>query len=556
MELRGKKDMNQENKPQSGTGAGDQPSEELKKEPAAQAAESKPAESAGESDKKQAASAPKKAPFYKKQKFRHGSAATAFTAVFIAAVVLLNVVVGMLSDRFPSMNADLTKTGSNSLSEEAGKIVDKVKIPVTVTICATRQQVESNQVQSESGASGYDYSQVGTIAEKIAERNPKIKVEYRDLDKNPDFASKYKSDGLQAGSVVVSSDKRHRALSLDGDLFQQQYSSDYTSSTTLSNVDSAFASALNAVISDVLPIAAFDTGHSEKMDVTTVKKVLQNNGFETKDFNLITDKVPAKAQLVILGCPTKDYTDEEITKLENFLKDQSLAGDRSLLVTASPGEPSLPKFASFLEEWGLKAQTDTAVLETDAQKYAANNPLYLLGEVQSDLDLGGSKSGYDFFFVPNACPVTTTFENNNSRTTYTLVKSSETAYLYKDEKSAQNPQTAAQSMAALSQQSVQAGGKARRANVMLFGSTMMFSAGAIDSSTFSNGSYFVDLTRYGTGLSGTDTKVETQSTVLNPQDILMNAAQARFLGLGIFTLLIPLAVAVAGIVVHHKRRAL
>ena len=531
------------------------PEKEKEKPESAEAEKSAEPESGAESTEdtgKRKKAKNKMSSFFHSSKFRHGSTATAFTAVFIAAVVLLNVIVGMLGDRFPSMNIDMTKSGANTLTEEAEKIVDKVKVPTTITICATKQQVDNNTVLQSS--SGEDYSQVGRIAEKIAERNHNIQVEYKDLDKNPDFAAKYKSDGVQAGSVVVATDKRYRVLSPSTDLFKTEYSQDYSSSTTYSNVDSAYASALNTVIAETLPVAAFDTGHSEQLDTSGIKKILQDNAFEAKDFNLLTDKIPDKTQLIVLGCPTTDYTADEITKLESFLKDTKLAADRSLMITFSPGEAELPKFNAFLEEWGLKPQTDAVVVETDNQKYVSN-PSYLLGDIQTKLDLGGSGS-YNYFFTPSTCPVDITFSSSNDRSTYQLVTSSDASYIYHDGDSTKNPQTSAQNLAALSQGSVKTGGKTYKANVIAFGSTLMFAPQIIEQTTYGNGAYMVDLSKYATGTANTSTSVTTKTTELNPQDMTLNAQQIQILGLWIFTILIPLAVAVAGAVVHHKRRLL
>ena len=46
---------------------------------------------------------------------------------------------------------------------------------------------------------GIKYSQVSTLAEKMAEKNSNISVEYIDLDQNPAFASEYKDDGDDCG---------------------------------------------------------------------------------------------------------------------------------------------------------------------------------------------------------------------------------------------------------------------------------------------------------------------------------------------------------------------
>ena len=508
-------------------------------------------EKSGEASTEDAAEEKKdEIPFYKKEKFRHGSTATAMTAIFIVVIVLLNVIVGKLTDKYPSLNLDMTKSANNTLSAEALKVVDQVKIPATIYICATKDAIDNDSL-------GTNYSTVDTLTAKIAERNKNVTVQYVDLDKNPTFATEYKNDNIAAGDVIVKTDKRYRVLT-SSDLFSTQYSDDYSSSTTYSNVDSSLASALNTAISDVLPVAAFETGHSEKMDTTGYTNLLKGNSFETKTFSLLTDKIPDKTQLLILGCPATDLTDAEIKKLEAYLSDTSLAADRSLMVTYSAGQADLPKLSAFLKEWGLQSQSAKAVVETDAQKYVANNPLYILGNTQTDLSLGRSGATYNNLILPDACPVNVTFQTSGTKTTFALIKSNDTTYLYKDgdNTATAQQQKAAQTIAALSQDSVQSGGKTYHANVVAMGSTMMYGSDVIGTNLFANSSYLVDLSKYSTGTSNSSTQVTTTSRELYAKDITLSTAQSMFLGLGLFTVLIPLAVLVAGIVVYRKRRSL
>jgi hypothetical protein len=508
----------------------------------------KEAETSGDKKKK------KEGPsFFQSEKFKHGSTATAFTAIFIVVIILLNVVVSILSNKFPSINFDVTKSANNSLSTEALQIVDKVKTPVEITICASKQACEQNSVQTDSNSTT-DYAQVSRLFSKAAERNSKITLQYVDLDKNPMFASGYKSDNLTAGDVVVKSDKRHRVLTAS-DLFSTQYSSDGTTSTSLSNVDSSLASALNSVTSDSMPVAAFDTGHSEKMDTTGYKHLLTNNSFETKDFSLLTDKIPDKTQLLVLGCPQSDLTDAEIDKVEAFLHDKTSKLDRSVLITYSAGQGSLQKLGSYLGEWGLAVDASSAVEETSSQKYYSS-PLNIFSNVQTTLSLGGSGS-YSNFLTPYVCPVTIKAQNVGSKTTYALAKSSDTSVVYKTSGNTSSAsQAAAQTLAALSQETLTVNGKSVHANVIVSGSTMMFSSDLLSSSVIGNSSYLTDLSRYATGTNNESTKITTTTRELYAKDIASTSQSVMLLGYGVFTILIPLIVAIAGIVVYRKRRAL
>ena len=558
--------MNQEKDPQTARPE-DTAAETEEKKPEEKAAEKQP-EAKAEEVAAQSAEAPKeaeapakKAPkkkegpsFFQSEKFKHGGTATAFTAVFIVVVVLVNVLVGILSDKYPSINLDVTKTGNNSLSSEALKVIDGVKSEVDVTICSSKQDCEQNNVSAGDG-SAVNYTQVSRLFSKAAERNPNIKLSYVDLVKNPAFATDYKADNLTAGDVLVKSSKRYRVLS-SSDLFTTSYSSDYSSSTTTSNVDSALASALNTVTAETMPIAAFDTSHSEELDATGYKHVLSNNSFETKDFSLLTDKIPEKTQLLVLGCPESDLTDQEIDKIEAFLTDKTSTLDRSLLITAAPGQAKLEKLGAYLEEWGLAADTSAAVEETSQNYYSS--PLGIFADVQSDLDLGG-KGSYSDFLMPNSCPVTVKGASVGNKTTYALAKSSDTSVVLKTSGNTSSAsQQAAQTVAALSQLAVSSSGsKTVHANVILSGSTAMLTSQLLTTTVLGNGSYLADLSRYATGTTNSSAKIETTSTELYAKDIAITSQQqVVLLGYGVFTILIPLIVMIAGIIVHRTRRAL
>ena len=575
--------MNQEKDPRTGAllpeeespaentaaGAESEAAEETKKSAAPQNAEEtaeKTSEETGDKEetekpdeeKKKSAKKPEKSrsDYFRSNKFRHGSISTAFTAGFIAVVVLLNLLVGILGERFPSVNLDLTKSGSNSLSTAGLKVVDKVGLATNIYVCGTKQQVDNDQIDSDQGMK---YSQVGSLLSKIAERNPKITVEYVDLDKNPTFASEYKNDSITTGDVVVKTEKRYRVLTYS-DLFNIQYSQDYSSSQVYSNVEGALVSALNAVMSDKLPVVAFDTGHAEKQDMTAFKKLLDNNSFETKDFNIMTDKIPDNAQMIVLSEPTKDYTDDEIKKLSDFLGSTTLAGDRSLMVTFAPSQAAMPKLATFLEEWGIQVPA-SVIVESDQSKFISSNPADLLSDIQSSLQLKSSSDGsqpdYGYFVTPQSSPIDLLFETKGGKTTYSLAKSSATCYLVDSStKSTDNLPKQASNTATLTQESVKNGDKTYNSSVIAVGSSSLFTDGVINSSAFGNGTYMVDLAKYVTGTSDSSTQVQISAKPLNATDITATAQVSTFLGLGVFMLLIPLIIVVLGIWVYHKRRHL
>ncbi len=490
--------------------------------------------------------------YTKSSKFKHGVVSTAFTAGFIIVIILINVIVGALGNKYPSMNLDMTKGSTNTLSKQTLEVVSKVKVPTTIYIMATEAQTKGDQFLSEYGI---QYSQVGELAAKIAEKNSNIKVEYIDLDKNPTFASEYKAANIMAGDVVIKTEKRYRVLAYN-DLFDVQYGSDGASFNTYSMVDSALASGLNAAISDTVSIVAFDTGHGELLDPTTYKRLLGNNSFDTKDVNLLTEDIPEKTQMLVLGCPTTDYTESEIKKLDAFLSSTTLAGDRSLMVTFNVNQKETPNLAGFLKEWGIEVPQAT-IMESDQTKSYNDDASYILSNVQTTLSLNGKSTDYGYFITPQSNPINQLFETKGTKTTYSLAKSNDSSYIGgSNTKQGDTSQKAAYNTAVLSQDTVKSGGKEYKANVIALGSTPLFNTGFLSATTFGNAKYVVDLSRYATGTTNAATAITATPVQTNVADITLSTAMSGLLGLGVFTLLIPLSILIAGICVYQKRRHL
>ena len=65
-------------------------------------------------------------------KFKRGGMATLLTVVFIAIVVVVNVLATALTERFPSMDIDMTAQKVNTLSDQALDVAKGVEQKTTI----------------------------------------------------------------------------------------------------------------------------------------------------------------------------------------------------------------------------------------------------------------------------------------------------------------------------------------------------------------------------------------------------------------------------------------
>ena len=93
-------------------------------------------------------------------------------------------------------------------------------------------------------------------------------------------------------------------------------------------------------------------------------------------------------------------------------------------------------------------------------------------------------------------------------------------------------------------------------SVIAFGSDNMLSDEYVAGTTFGNRTYLVDLARYATGATDSSTGVYMEQVDAVTVDITASVLTRLVLGIGVFTILIPAAILVAGLVVFLKRRHL
>ena len=498
------------------------------------------------------------------RKFKRGGMATVFTAVFVVVVILVNIVVSLLSERFPSMNIDLTANKVNSLSEEALDVAkNDVHYDTTLYLLLTDNWMDY------AASYGYNYSPLLSLADKLAEANSKIKVEQIDLEKNPAFANEYANENINYGSVVVKSEKRSRVLDVS-DLFTTEANQQTGETTLYNNIDSALASAIKQVNLEEVPIVSIATGHDELLssELDSLTAFFEDNAFEVKQFNILTEEIPENTQLLFLPTPNTDYTDEELDKLDAFLSNKDTTKTRSLLFTANPGQADLPNLNAFLAEWGIGYDPTSVVMESDSTRYMPSNPLKYFSDKVVDEETGIDliSGDYSLLLTPSSVPVEQLYEANNSIVTYPILTTTESAYLLKSDNLPNNLEDLQNGAEEAEKQAYYTGMVARKsldstssssyANVIVLGSSSMITSTYLNTNTYSNASYFSNLIKYATNTTDTDNTVYSPKVQAVTYDMTATAAVVNFLGLGVFTIAIPVIVLLVGLVIYFKRRHL
>lgn len=179
----------------------------------------------------------------KNRRLRMGSFATVLTVIFIAVLIILNMIVSAVSERYP-IQLDLTTGKIYGLSDETVEYLKTVEKEVNIYVLATED--------SFSSLNDY-YLQACETIKKFPQYNSKIQVQFIDLTKDPAFESKYSSYSMGTRDILMECGNKVQVVKTS-DLFnlENDSSSGYTYIKS-SRTDEAITSAIMNVTSDYTP---------------------------------------------------------------------------------------------------------------------------------------------------------------------------------------------------------------------------------------------------------------------------------------------------------------
>ncbi len=359
---------------------------------------------AAEAEKKAEAKKSENGKKFNIRNFKHGTFAVIFTLVFIGVLVLVNVIVGILSDRF-NASADLSAGGMYTIDEKTENFVKELDHDITITLLNSESDYE---------AMGTVYKQVNEILKKMEVANDRITLDYLLLDQNPNFTSRFTGETLEANYIVVECKDtgRYRIIpadeyiTIDQEAYYEAYYAAYYSGTSFnandyiySNIEQEAVSAMMYVANDELVRIAFTEGYGE-LDSTALRDLLKKNGYEVETINLTqVEEIDTDIDFVVMFAPTMDVDVDNLTKLDRFL-DNGGQFDKNVVYFASTSQPETPNIEGFLNDWGLSVGYE-AIGQSDTSKIIALtgtlNPYIHLQDV-CDTNYAGSTYGNNLYF--------------------------------------------------------------------------------------------------------------------------------------------------------------
>ncbi len=396
-------------------------------------------EAATDIEAEKASAKTKRKKFINKAKMRYGTYALAISAIVIAAAVAVNVLFGVLAKRV-NLDLDISLKGENTLTQENIDFLKTIDIPVTLTVCSSREMyvsyldayIGSSFGVSESGADYYE--QTLRFLDLYDVYSDNITVKYIDLQ-DPSAAeviSDYSNYGLKYGDIIVSAthtvngeeNVRDTVVAYDdlyhltSDPYSQYYG--YASYVIGGNYfERAVSGAINKVIAtETVKVGVFET-HCTPSATEYFTGMLTLNNYELEGISdSIISEISDEYSMLIISSPTEDFTVSELEAIDTWLYNNGERG-RGVLFFANISSPELPNLYAYLEEWGIAVERGV-MFDTNSQTRLPSDPKTMLYKATTDSNeiVDAVKGSTTTYILGTAVPISTTFETDRNRDTY------------------------------------------------------------------------------------------------------------------------------------------
>ncbi|MGN0382746.1 MAG: Gldg family protein [Eubacterium sp.] len=352
-----------------------------------------------------------------KRTIKVGVFSSAYIIIAIVITVAVNLIVTTLPDQYTTF--DVSYEQLYTLSDETKNTIKSLDEDVTIYVLSSE---ENENVIVKNMLDNY---------EALSDR---ISVEYVNPTVKPNFYLQYTETEPAQGSIIVVCQDKSTVIDYDNLFYVSTSSENYYyymyGYYSIEDVASGFdgegqiTSSINYVVSDDTAVVYQITGHDEMSLPDGFKSALKKQNMTLEDLNLNDyETVPEDAECVFLLGPVSDLSDDDTSKVMNYLDNGGKMIIASNEYYASQTADDLSNFESILSSYGVK-QVNGLVGDEDNYSLSYQSYYYLYPEIGSTSYTDGL-SNYVFAPLVQAF----TYEETDGVNVTTMLTTSENAFV-------------------------------------------------------------------------------------------------------------------------------
>ncbi len=365
--------------------------------------------------------------FTSSRKFKYGSSAIVFTAVFVVFIILINVVISVIDSKAGGLYFDLTSKKLFEISSSSKDALSDIQ-PVNIIFCRPSDRVDDD----------VRLSNIKRLAESYGSEFSDVSLIYKDIISDPTYFNQFKTtsaDTINDASVIVHCPNTGKSVIYDSSKLYK-----YTTQGRLFAFDgeNKLTSAILDVTNPQTLKAGFTTGHGED-GYQPLMIFLEQQGYEVSIVDLKTTPKDALSQynLLVICNPSSDFSGlsqsnigavNEISLLNSYLT----GSFGNLMVFINNETSELTELKQFLsDDWGV-SYTSGAIIKESKENDVSGDGYGFLGTYSSDTESSGyklhsdiSKNSTSARAIFDYCtPIEIKFSENGYKTVSSVVTSS------------------------------------------------------------------------------------------------------------------------------------
>ena len=432
--------------------------------------------------------------------------------------LLINLFFSLAAERW-DLRFDTTDARLYELSGETRAAVEELSAETTVYVLEAEDEYPA--VFRE-------------LLRRYSRLNPLLQVRYMDPYENPVFVDTYRQQGitLEQADLLVAGQSGAKAIAYSDLLV---YSGESFAGIQL---EQQVTSAILYVNAGSHASVLFTSGHNER-STQALESVFTGNNYAVSTAVPDREAVGA-ADLVVIACPTKDFSPEETAVLAEYL-----SGGGKVLAFFEPGVNDYANLSALLANWGFTLRDDVVF---DSQYNVSGSAVNIVPLLTTH----AINSYFENNRYPIVMPSSRSLELQTGTTGLSLsplLMTSASGYAkegsaFTSGEQSEGDRTGNLVVAAIAERGDGA--------LLVVGSRYLYADDVMETDSYGNRAFITQAADY---LAGSGVSVSIPAKRMGSPLLAVTGTQEILAGL-ILVVLIPLAVLTAGVVVFLKRRKL
>lgn len=370
----------------------------------------------------------------------YGGVSTAMIALFIAVLVVLNMIVYGLAEHY-TWYAYTTEKYEHTIGDATESYFAPLEAEgktVRIRFCMSEDQLMADVANSL----------VYNTARQFADRYDFIEVECLNIYLDPAEVNQYRfeTDPETGEEKEIHTISRESVIIDNGDeptdftvlRMSSFFALDESSVILAYNGEEVMAAMIHRVLTEEQGTVYFTRNHGETSS-PTFYNLLVCAGYDVKELDLRASEVPEDAEIIVISNPLYDFEKaqagsgivSEVDRLEDFL-----AGGGMLYVMLDPLVGELPHLDALLADWGMTRENATV---RDVSHSLSSDGLTLLaeygtGEAASRIGARVNDAGDGSVVLKSASPIKLSQTNVKGASTEAILRSASGSAAYAEGK--------------------------------------------------------------------------------------------------------------------------